>query len=473
MEFSITAAASEHPRRVALIADGEELTYQEAAHRTQPIVSWLRARGVGERSRVALVAAHRLESVLLLYALFEIGATVVLIHPRLTATERAHLVDDSSPVLVLDETWHVPTEGAVVASEVPTASPSPVPADKRPLAIVYTSGSSGAPKGAILSRAAFLASARASAQNLGWYEEDRWVLPGPAAHVGGLSVVTRCLIARACLVLTRGPKFSSVDAVCDAITRHRATLVSLPPPLLDAILKREPPWTFPPHLRGVLMGSMAASPDLLARARARNAPVAVTYGFTEACSQVATQKLGTPPGVEQGCGHPVPGTEIRIVDGEVQVRGPTLLTDYFPPGRCARPVTEDGWFRTGDLGDFDDVGRLHLRGRKTDRLITGGENVDPLEVEHALECAPGIAGALVFGIPDDVWGQCIAAALVAPEPPTDDALASYLAERLADFKRPRYIVYVSELPATVGGKPDRRAAAATLASSLRPIARAK
>lgn len=463
MELSISAAALEYPRRIALVSDDEELSYEAVAASARRIQGWLLARGVTPGSRVALVAAHRRETALVLYALFELGVCAVLIHPRLTAVERAALVTDSSPQLVLDETFVVPDDAGLS----PPASTSPVPCDDRPLAILYTSGSTGAPKGAILSRAAFVASARGSERNLRWQDDDRWLLAGPTGHIGGLSVLTRCLIARTCVVLTRGPKFSSVDVVCDAIERHRATLISLPPPFLDMMLSREPAWRFPAHVRAILLGSMAPSPTLLEHARRAGAPVVVTYGCTEACSQVATQELGTAPSPEQGCGPPLEGTEVRIEGGEIQLRGPTLMTDYFPPGRYARPFTDDGWFKSGDLGHFDEAGRLHVSGRKTDRLITGGENVDPLEVERVLDGAPGVVGSLVFGVPDERFGQCIAAALVASPPPADEALATYLSTRLADFKRPRFLVYVDKLPATSEGKPDRKGAAKTLASSVR------
>lgn len=462
MELSILAAAREHSGRIGLIAEDVAYTYAELAERAAAIVAWLVAEGVEPGDRVAVVAGHRPETIFLFHALFELGATVVLVHPRLGPDERARIVADAQPVLVIDETFCAP----------PPAPPRAIASvdDALALAIVYTSGSSGAPKGAVLSRRAFLASARASEQNLRWRPDDRWLLAGPAAHVGGLSVVTRCLVARACVVLPTGAKPSSVPAVCDAIERHRATLVSLPPPLVDMLLRRDPQWDCPPFVRALLVGSMASSPDLLLRARDRRYPVVVTYGMTEACSQVATQKLGTQPDPALGVGQPVPGTEVRLDAGEILVRGPTLLTDYYPPGRHPHPLDAEGWFRTGDLGHLDESGALHIVGRRTDRIVTGGENVDPLEVEHAFEGLPGITGVMVFGVPDDTWGQYVAAAIVG-EPLSDEILEAHLARRLADFKRPRLLARVAELPATPGGKPDRRGAASLLAGSLRPLAR--
>jgi O-succinylbenzoic acid--CoA ligase len=156
---------------------------------------------------------------------------------------------------------------------------------------------------------------------------------------------------------------------------------------------------------------------------------------------------------------------VRIVDGRIQVRGPTLMAGYWNEP----PLAPGEWFDTGDLGELDGRGRLHVHARRTDLIVTGGENVYPVEVEGVLEECPGVAAAAVFGIPDERWGQVVAAALVAGgTAPSDTTLAAFVNERLAPHKRPRRICYVGALPQTPSGKLDR-SALAQFAPGLRSL----
>jgi len=342
------------------------------------------AQAISIEAPMPLVATNTIDSVIAIYAALERRVPIVMIHPRLTAPERAAL-------------------------------PRPGHLDREVLAVLYTSGTSGTPKGAILTRDAFGAAAHASEQVLGWREDDRWLLCMPLAHVGGLSIVIRCLLARKPFVLGTVRELA------------KATIASLVPTQLARLLD-DPAWRPPASLRLVLLGGAAAPDSLLARARDRGVPVRTTYGLTEACSQVATD------------GVPLPGTSVRIEDGEIQVCGPTMMRGYLGEP----PLT--GWFATGDLGEFVD-GKLVVHARRSDLIVTGGENVYPAEVEAILESLPGVRAALVYGIPDDTWGQIVAAQIVGDAP--DDAA---LAANLAPHKRPRVIEIVSEIRTTPSGK---------------------
>lgn len=410
---------------------------------------------------VAVVAAPRVETIVALWALWELGLVTLLVHPRLTPTERAELAGDAA--WTLDETWS-DADLPEPAGEPVVAGPHPA---DRPLAVVYTSGSSGRPKGVTLSRSAFEASARASEANLGWHEGDRWLLSTPIAHVGGLSVLTRCLLARRTVVLAPWAG-SDVGAFAETVSRHRVTLLSLVPTILYRLFEADGGWRLPDHVRAALLGGAPASGALLREAAARGVPALTTYGMSEACSQVATQRLGTPPGEGQGVGPPLPGVDVRIEGGEIQVRGPTMMSGYLGGGD---PRLEGGWFPTGDLGALDERGCLHVLGRRSDTIITGGENVSPREVERVLEELPGVAQACVFAIDDERWGQIVAAALVpnAPGSLDEGALAAAVASRLAPHKRPRQVAVVRGLPTDASGKVRRREAAGLFAGELRPL----
>nr|WP_242481045.1 AMP-binding protein [Rubrivivax gelatinosus] len=383
-----------------------------------------------------VVGHNTLDTLLQLYALFELGLPALLLHPRATVAEHA-------------------AETAVAAA----AGPLPDGA----AAVLFTSGTTGRARGAVLTRAAFAASAAAHAANVGWMPGDRWLLAMPVARIGGLSIVTRCLAARATLVLA--PRFDA-GALPGLIVRERITLLSLVPTMLTLTLDANPGWTAPPHLRTLLLGGSAASPRLFARARAAQLPVVVTYGCTETCSQVvATPYEARFDPAPWGCGTVLPGAELRADGERLQVRGAMRMHGYL--GEPA--LDPEAWFDTGDHGCVHPDGHVELFGRRHDLIVSGGENVYPAEVERVLEALPGIAAAAVFGVADETWGQTVAAALVAVGRRPDDAvIVAHLAAQLARHKRPRSVVWVDALPVTSAGKPDR-AAVAGLAPELRAL----
>lgn len=463
MKLSILAAAAEAPERVALVVSGEEHTYGELGERVRRLLPGLRERTKGFE-RAALVGAPDLATLEALYALIELGMPAVLLHPGWRRRERRRVLEACAPVCEIDpeKLPRFPAgEGARVRER-----PRAVRTD-RVLAVVATSGSGGRPKGVVLSRRAFLAAAEASAENLGWQEDDRWLLSLPIAHVGGLSILTRCLVARRTVVVQGGRRFDAA-AVAGLVERRRITLMSLVPTTAKRLLELDPPWKPPPRLRAMLLGGAAAPPALLAAAADRGWPVLTTYGLTEACSQVATQSYGTIQRGEMGCGPPLPGTEVRVRDGVIEVRGLQLMNGYLPPSEDD-PWTEDGWLSTGDLGRLDDEGRLHVLGRRDDVIVTGGENVRASEVEQALEEHPAIEAACVFGVDDEEWGRAVAAAVVAPEAPPDAELERHLRARLAPFKLPRRIAYLKELARLPSGKVDRGETADRARPKLRSV----
>jgi acyl-CoA synthetase (AMP-forming)/AMP-acid ligase II len=240
---------------------------------------------------------------------------------------------------------------------------------------------------------------------------------------------------------------------------HRVTQLSLVPALLDRLLSTEIVLA-PGSLRAVLVGGAPCSYRVLALAHERGLPVLTTYGLTEACAQVATRRYAERHRAPSPDGAPVgvalPGVGLRIVDGVVELRGPTLFSGY-----AGEPATDPAgvWFRTGDRGALTPEGELTILGRLTDVIITGGENVDPLEVEAALERLPGVLEACVLGVPDPTFGETVGVLFVPKEPaPKPENLLIDLQDRLARYKLPRRWLAVPELPRLPSGKLDRRRA---------------
>ena len=457
-------AAREAPNRDALVVEGQVFTYEDLEGILAAYMIDLLDRGVrpGSDDPVAVIGENSFDTLQRALCLITAGVPLFLIHPALTERERSQLIRDIQPI-VTPRREHSPDEPPLARGNL--NFPDVDSRDERPLAVVYTSGTSGRPKGVILSRRAFVWSARASEANLGWRADDRWLLRIPIAHIGGLSAVTRCLLARRCLVLG-----DERIGLLEQIERDRVTIASLVPTQLRRLIDAAPNWRPPDHLRAILLGGGHAPADLLSDAADRGWPVLTTYGLTEACSQVATQPYGTTNRGELGSGLPLPGVELRVVDGLIQVRGRMLFSGYFPQ-LAAPPLTDDGWFRTGDRARVDEHGFLHVLGRMSDLIVSGGENVDPLEVEAVLRDLPGVADACVFGVPDRDWGERVAAVIVpaAEQTPDPAVLERELRTRLATFKRPRAVAFAQALPLTGPGKVDRREAARAFSSRLRPL----
>lgn len=459
-ELSLLAAAIEDPGRDCLIAGGRVWSYADVAKRVRTAMASLADRGVNPGDRVAVTPEVDVDSIVWLYALFELACPAVLLHPGLRDRERAVILEEAEPAHRIG--GRVP-DGA---STERIAQPVSIPAEQT-LVIPYTSGSRGRSRGARLSRRAFIASEAAHASNLGWLTDDRWLLCIPPAHVGGLSVVTRSLIARRCIVLGPGP-FDPRE-LSRRIAEDRVTLLSVVPTMLRRLLLLEDPaWTPRPELRAVLVGGAPFPPELRERAKERRVPTLATYGCTEACSQVTTQRpeqSGRP-----GSGEVLSGVEVRIEDDEIQIRGDVLMDGYLGEDRSGEPWTPDGWLRTGDFGSFLSDGQLWVGGRLDDLIVTGGENVAPQEVEAWLETVPGVVSACVFSLPHEDWGQEVVAALVIDSARYGaQRLGKRLEEGLAPHKHPKRICVLDALPLNRSGKVDRIAVAALCAGKLTRI----
>ncbi len=412
-------AARKHPERPAIEGPDRTLRYAELERLAAAGALALRARGVRGGDWVALELEDRIEFVIALHACLLLGTPAVPIDLRLGEHER-----------------EVRRRGASVVLDGPLV---PGPGTLRPAAahtsdgiatVMHTSGTTSEPKPIELSYGNWLANALGSAVALGLDPGERWLCPMPLTHVGGLSIPIRSAIYATTAVLH--PRFETGAVLRELMDPKREiTLVSLVPTmlvrLLDAGLRK------PPTLRWALLGGGPIPRALLERARACGVPVAPTYGMTEACSQIAT------------FGWPLPGVEIRIAGGEVLVRGPVVA-------RTA--LAGDGWLHTGDLGEFDDQDRLWITGRRSETIVTGGENVAPTEVEATLAEHPDVADAAVLGAPDREWGEALVALVVPREGAAITAaeLRAFCAERLAAFKVPKAVEFVPELPRTASGK---------------------
>ncbi|MFZ4578166.1 MAG: class I adenylate-forming enzyme family protein [Myxococcota bacterium] len=435
--------------RPALATADADWTFAQLHTQAEALALRLGLDALPVAARVAFAAPNTPQSVALLWALLDRGLCAIPLHPRWTDAERAVRLTHVTPHLTLDAALDV-------VGRDPQAPDSPWDA----AALMFTSGTSGRPKAAILTRRNLQAAAHASAVHLGTADDDAWLLAMPLAHVGGLSIVTRMLADRRKVALL--PRFD-VTAVLEQVAAGRVTLLSVVPAMLHDLLAADT-GNLLSRLRILLVGGDRCPPRLLAEAWARGWPALPTYGLTETCAQAATARPQDPSG--GACA--LPGVELAVLDdaglpvatgetGEVAVRGPSLCAGYW--AQRESHVDARGFFHTGDVGLLDGAGRLTVVGRRSDRLISGGENVAPAEVEAVLRACPGVADAAVVGVPDERWGEVVAALVVAmPGTQLDfQTVAAHIADRLAVHARPRKWAQALELPRNSGGKVDRGA----------------
>jgi o-succinylbenzoate---CoA ligase len=483
--------AAAFPDRLALIAGSERWSFRDLDERSHRTARHLAALGVADGTRVALLLRSGAPFAVLTHALARIGAVMVPLNLRLTQAELSwQLADSRAKVLIYDHALGpLGTEAARGAADLLPMSvedieriatarrgrSAAVPDAQVPLrgrlhlsavqGVIYTSATSGRPKGVLLTYGNHWWNAIGSALHLGLHRDDRWLAPLPFYHIGGLAVVWRSVIYGIPIVIheTFDP-----EAVNREIDSGDVTLVSAVGTMLQRVLDVRGPRPFPRALRCVLLGGGPVRPALLATCLERGVPVAPTYGLTETASQVATLAPGEAARKPGSVGKPLFPAELRIERdgrpaaageaGEILVRGPTVMLGYADrPEETARAL-RDGWLHTGDLGYLDAEGDLYVVDRRDDLIISGGENIYPAEVEAVLLQHPALEDAGVIGLSDPEWGQAVAA-VVTLRPgarPTEAEVKAFCASRLARYKIPKRVWFTDALPRSTAGKLMRR-----------------
>jgi O-succinylbenzoic acid--CoA ligase len=467
----------------ALVAGGRHFTYADLDAAVEHTAAHL-ARGVKPKQVVAVLGGNSADFVRAIHAIARVGAVLLPLNTRLTASEIAWQLGDANArcVLIDEANEHLAPLLArqlpdliliplaeVTSNVAPATSPESRAVEIRLeslQSIVYTSGTTGRPKGAMLTFGNQLWSAFASALNLGLRQDDRWLACLPLFHVGGLAIVLRSAVYGTAAVVHES--FDPVR-VNQAIDNEGVTIVSVVANMLQRMLDARDDVPYPSTLRCVLLGGGPAPRPLLERSAALGVPVVQTYGLTEAASQVATLAPHEALTHLGSAGKPLFGTELQVVRedgsschpgeaGEILIKGPTVCAGYLKrPEETARTFA-DGWLHTGDAGYLDQDGYLYVLDRRDDLIVSGGENVYPAEIEATLQAHPAVLEAGVYGAPDERWGRVPSAAVVLKPgfDATADDLIAFCRERLASFKTPRGIEFRQALPRNAAGKLLRR-----------------
>ena len=454
-------------RPFLLDADGAVLlTYDGAARRSARLAHALRDRGLQPGDRLAMQVAKRVDALMMYLACIRAGVVLLPMNTGYTAAEVAHLVADAEPRLVVDDAVLDELAAAADSAGAPRDELVDHPSGPDDLAaILYTSGTTGRPKGAMLSHRNLASNTVTLAQLWGFTGDDVLLHALPIFHTHGLFVATNCcLVAGAAMVFLERFEPDTVLGVLD-----RCTVMMGVPTFYTRLLGDHRFGSGScTGMRLFISGSapLLASTHVEFEARAGHR-ILERYGMTETTMLTSNpldgdRRAGT-------VGLPLPGVEVRVVGddgrplatgevGGVEVRGPNVFAGYWRrPDLAATEFTADGFFRTGDVGRIDDDGYLHLVGRSKDLIITGGLNVYPVEVEAVLDELPGVLESAVIGVPDADFGEAVVAVVVAEPGACVDPVALRAAARdlLAGFKVPKQVHVVEALPRNAMGKVEK------------------
>jgi fatty-acyl-CoA synthase len=473
-----------NPGRTALRFQGRTLSYGEFAYGIERAAAVLRDMGLRHGDRIAWLGLNHPDLLGLLFAAARCGLMLVPLNWRLAPPEHAFILRDAGVkalfaqrelaaalgpetlpegcrlVLAGGTDGQAPSLHDLIAAAGETPGHDGGPDD--PVLLVYTSGTTGRPKGAVLNQRALDCNAANALHMHAMTARDHVLTVLPLFHVGGLNIQTTPALKAGAMV-TLHDRFDPGSFLA-AVAADRPTLTVLVPATISAVLAH-PAWagTDLSSLRAVATGSMAVPTGLIAAFHARGVPVIQIYGATETAPVAVYQRVRDAYDSVGSMGRVGLNTEVRVVDatgadvgpgvpGEVLVRGEHVASGYWNDPEATAKAFAGGWFRSGDIAEYDAGGLFWFKDRIKNVIISGGENIYPAEVERVLYEMPGIRECQVIGRPDARWGMVPVAAVVADAGVSREAVLQHFDGRLARFKHPRDVVFLAELPRNAMGK---------------------
>lgn len=480
--------ADHRPDATAVAFEGVEHSYRAFADQVAATAGWLAAAGIGEGDRVAWLGPNRPAALRLMLGCSWLGAIYLPLNSRLAPPEHRWILDHAGPSLLAVDSGFEQHAASIGAScEIAAVPDEPAPFDvsrtapprrgtpAHPVLLAYTSGTTGHPKGALLDQAAMSANAVNSTHAHDLTSRDRVLTTIPLFHVGGLNIQTLpAVLGGAAVHIERA---FDAGQFLDDVEQWQPTWTVLVPAALTAVAAHP---RFAAADLGSLRGIMTGSSPVPAAATQpffdRGVPVGQIYGSTETAPIAVHLRCDEAADHPGSCGKPSTMCEVRIVTnagadaapgerGELWVRGPSVLREYWRDAEATAEALSDGWFRTGDIGHADPQGWIFIDDRRTDMIISGGENVYPAELEEILARSDLVAESTVVGVPDERWGEVpviVAVPAAAPAHARDDAgngdgalaadLLALFDGQLARFKHPKAVFWTDQLPRTALGK---------------------
>lgn len=447
---------------------GEVETFRSLQERSEAFARKMAHLGIKKGDHIGVFATNSTSMIVCIHALSYLGAVGVFLNIRLTAHELMYQIKDADVTYVLtnqqdDERVeelekHIPVYDFSHVNKQPTKQidvQSEIHLNDV-YTIMYTSGTTGAPKGVMHTYGNHWWSAVGSALNLKLHESDKWAAPLPLFHVGGFSICMRSVIYGMPIYLLE--KFS-VEEMHEAILHKHVTIASVVTIMAEKLLKKLGENTYPETFRCMLLGGGAAPKSLLEQGKKRQVPIVQTYGLTETSSQFATLQSSDAMRKIGSSGKPLFPGQLKIMTpdnqgiGEIIVKGPMVTNGYYQKEAISKRAIQEGWLYTGDVGRLDDEGFLYVYERRSDLIISGGENIYPSEIEETIKEVPGVAEVTVVGVEDSTWGSVPVACVVSKDKHvTEKYILEAIEPFLASYKVPKRIYFIAETPRNATNK---------------------
>lgn len=471
------------PQKVFLTSEHGMYTYSDLERFTGFFLDIIKRKSDSIKWPIAFLSESSDLLIFSIAAAWNLGIPIIPLSPKLSQKELEAIVQELSPSLIFCDTANrnrLSGEDVVHMDEnfflnaftfdireLDLPAPSKIK-ESSIFGYFLTSGTTGKSKIVPLKRRQMISAAKASAKNFQPEPNHFWLLCLPLNHVGGISIIFRSLLYGSAIY--RMGRFNE-EMVTEFLSENpRFQAASLVPTMLSRLLKNP---LFKTHrdFKAILLGGGPTTQQLLKRSVERGIPIVSSYGMTETCAQIVTNAMTTPSGMYtplKSVGKPFPPNELQIRDnkgkvlgknqsGMIWLKGPQVFDGYYDMDENSDVFDKNNWFKTGDYGHLNGFDQLFIESRREDLIITGGENVNPVEVEEAIQRLPLIKEAVVIGIPDEEWGQKVTAVitLLNGQTPDINEMKKMLSSELTDFKIPKELVVVDKLPKTVMGKVKR------------------
>ncbi|MBS4202484.1 o-succinylbenzoate--CoA ligase [Lederbergia citrea] len=465
------------PNRTALVFENQSWSFHQMTEIVMDMAFSLHSLELSQSNTVAVLMKNRPETVWVIHALQQIGVKTVFLNHRLTASELTFQIKDSgAEVIIYDGDFLQTVEKILSQYKIQAFTVDEINRfDKKELtetefsldrvcSIMYTSGTTGKPKGVMQTYGNHWWSAIGSSLNLGLQANDAWLCTVPIFHISGMSILMRSVIYGIPVYLMEQFDEKKANTLLQS---GKITIMSAVSAMMNRMLAVLEDKTYHANFRCMLLGGGPAPRPLLEECLNKGIPVFQTYGMTETSSQIVTlspedslKKIGS-------AGKPIFPSQIKVVSnsgqslpngeiGEITVKGPNVTIGYLNREKANEESFQDGWFSTGDLGHLDEEGFLYILDRRSDLIISGGENIYPAEIEEVLLEHDGVVEAGVTGVDDPIWGQVPYAFIVSKQVLSVEELFHFCHERLASYKVPKQIIQIKELPRNGSNKLMRR-----------------
>jgi fatty-acyl-CoA synthase len=488
----LNRSARRFPNKIAIIDDEKRISYCLLQDRVKNLAGWFQSKGIKKGEKVALLLYNSIEFTECFYALAKIGAVCVPVNFRLQKLEFEYILNNSDAkmlvahpdfVHVIDQMLeHLPRVEDVIITDSPAESNSPYYSyqsifdnaynlqleeikDTDDFIIVYTSGTTGKPKGAVLTHKNVFMNAVNMDLECGLTKDEVQIITTPLFHIGGISALTMLMVVGGTSVLHR--KFDPMH-ILETFEKEKVTYSFMVPSMWNILLEVPNFKDFNVDSIRIICTAAASTPLELKKKLMKNFPnagVYDTFGHTETSASTATLKASDSLLKTGSVGLPYSNVEVRVVDenmmdvlpgevGEIVYRGPTTMKEYYKNPEGTQEALRGGWLHSGDLVKFDEDGYITVVDRKKDMIISGGENIYPKEIEEVLYTHPDILEAAVVGVPDAKWGETVKAYVVMRKGKSlsEQEVVDYCTERIARYKKPHYVEFIDELPKNASGK---------------------